>query len=71
MPGQTLLSGTGDAYEPEEVAFLKAMAAYQKLNHRRFPTWGEALAVLRSLGYRRVAPEEPLPRFGAEEREAA
>jgi hypothetical protein len=43
----------------EEVEFLKAMDAYKRRS--KFPTWREVLAVLRSLGYRKVAPAGPLP----------
>jgi hypothetical protein len=30
---------------------MKAMDAYMRTTHRPFPTWSEALEVLRSLGY--------------------
>jgi hypothetical protein len=49
----------GSDYTEDEVEFIKAMAAYQKKYHRRFPSWSDALRVLKSLGYRKVAtPDE-------------
>lgn len=44
----------------DELQFAKAMEAYKKQG-RRFPSWSEALAVLRSLGYRKVADPSELP----------
>ncbi len=38
-------------YTPEEEEFLKAMETYKARYRRPFPTWREALAVLKSLGY--------------------
>lgn len=46
-------------YTDDEAEFLRAMAAYQSRTGRRFPTWCEALAVLKSLGYAR--PPAPPP----------
>lgn len=48
-------------YTPEEMEFAVALDRYKRANRRPFPTCAEALAVLRSLGYRKVAPREPLP----------
>ncbi len=31
------------------------MDAYRKTNNRPFPTWSEALGVLKSLGYRKAS----------------
>jgi hypothetical protein len=53
------LSYDGSDMTDDETEFLRAMAAYQKRFGRRFPTWLEALHVLRCLGYRKV--EAPVP----------
>lgn len=55
--------GAGAEYTPEQVAFIRAMEAYQRINHRRFPHFTEVLEVARALGYRLVAEPGPLPRF--------
>ena len=44
-------------YEADQIELLKAMEKYQKDNNRKFPTYSEVLAVLISLGYRKVKPE--------------
>lgn len=49
-PGLTAL----DVHSEDEAEFLRAMADYQKRTGRKFPTWSEALAVLKGLGYRKV-----------------
>jgi hypothetical protein len=41
-------------HSADEAEFLRAMAAYQERTGRKFPTWSEALAVLKGLGYRKV-----------------
>jgi hypothetical protein len=41
-------------YTPEEIEFMRAMDRYKRDNRRPFPTWGEILAVLKALGYRKV-----------------
>jgi hypothetical protein len=46
----------------DEWEFVKAIDRYQRTFGRRYPSWREVLAVLRSLGYRRVAPAATLPR---------
>jgi len=46
---------------PEELEFLKAIERYQRRMRRRYPTWREVLAVLRSLGYRKVTDPPPNP----------
>ena len=46
----------GASYSPEEVEFFMAIERYQREAHRPFPTWHEVLRVLKSLGYRKVAP---------------
>jgi hypothetical protein len=43
-----------DVHSDDEAEFLRAMAAYQERTGRKFPTWSEALQVLKSLGYRKV-----------------
>ena len=52
----------GSDMSDDEWEFLKAVAAYQRAHGRRYPSWREVLYVLRSLGYRRVAPATELPR---------
>jgi hypothetical protein len=49
----------GSDMTAEETEFLLAMASYQKRFDRRYPTWLEALNVLRCLGYRKTV--EPVP----------
>ena len=51
-------------YTADEVEFALAMDRYKRENSRPFPTWSEALAVLRALGYRRTAALDP-PAGGA------
>lgn len=48
-------------YTDAETEFMTAMEQYRSENSRRFPTSREVLAVLISLGYRRVAERGPLP----------
>ena len=50
----------GCEYSADEREFLMAMDRYKRLNRRPFPTWQEVLAVVHSLGYRKVAADEPL-----------
>lgn len=52
----------GADYSADEREFLAAMQAYKSTRRRPFPTWREVLAVVRSLGWRRVAEPGPLPR---------
>ena len=55
---------TGEpAYTDEERDFLRALTAYKEDNHRPFPTWGEILAILKAMGYRRVAERSVMPRW--------
>lgn len=62
MPLKSLI--TSDIYfTDEERDFIIAMEYYQSSNHRRYPTLREILAVLKSLGYRKTEPQEPLPSF--------
>ena len=50
---------TDRCYEEDEEEFLRAMAAYQARTGRRFPTWTEALSVLKGLGYAKPVPPAP------------
>lgn len=45
-------------YTSEEVAFSTAMDRYKRTTGRKFPTWSEALSVLKSLGYAKVTLAE-------------
>ena len=55
--GYTIIGGD---FTDEEVEFLRAMDRYKRINRQPFPSFTEVLAVLRSLGYRKVAePYEP------------
>ncbi len=47
-------------YTADEIEFMKAMDEYKRRSGRQFPTWSEVLEVLRSLGYRKVAPPSEL-----------
>jgi len=42
----------------DQYEFMMAMAAYKEDNHRNYPTWTEALEVLKSLGYRKESNNE-------------
>ncbi len=48
-------------YDADDVEFMKAVHEYKKKHRRPFPTFCEILAIAKSLGYRKVAPEGPLP----------
>ena len=50
----------GANFNDEEREFLQAMDRYKRERRRPFPTWHEVLRVFQSLGYRKVAPAEPL-----------
>ena len=50
---QETLSGAD--YTADEIEFLMAMDRCKRERQRPFPTWPEVLAVVKSLGYRRVA----------------
>ena len=43
-------------YGDDELEFLKAMDRYIRTNNQPFPTWSEALKVLKSLGYTKAKP---------------
>ena len=53
----------GSHYTDDQLAFLRAIDEYKRVQFRPFPTWSEVLAVLVSLGYRRVADHAALPTF--------
>jgi hypothetical protein len=40
-------------YSKADVEFMRAMHEYTLSSGRKFPTWSEALEVLKSLGYRK------------------
>lgn len=44
----------------EQFEFLMAIDEYRRKNARPFPTWTEVLAVIKTLGYRKVAEPQPL-----------
>jgi len=47
-------------YSSAELEFMLAMQEYKRKTGCRYPTWAEALKVLRALGYdKRDAPETP------------
>jgi len=48
----------GSDYSDEERDFILAMERYRRVRRRRFPSCREVLAVLKSLGYRRVGVPE-------------
>lgn len=43
----------------DELEFANAMNEFSRRTGKRFPLWSEALAVLRTLGYRKIADETP------------
>lgn len=56
----------------EQFAFLQAVNEFRKVNSINFPTYTDILAILKYLGYRRVAPvgEIDIDGFTAEQRAA-
>jgi hypothetical protein len=52
----------GSDITADEWEFLKAVERYQRAHGRRYPSWREVLSVLKSLGYRRVAPPTDPPK---------
>ena len=52
----------GCDYSADEVEFLLAMDRYRRTRGRPYPTCREVLAVLVSLGYRKVAEPRALPK---------
>jgi hypothetical protein len=49
----------GADYSDEEWEFIKALDEYKKRYKKPFPSWSETLALIRALGYRKVAPPGP------------
>lgn len=47
--------GDVEAMDRELLEFVRAIDEYKRLNRRQFPTWGEVLRVVRTLGYKRSA----------------
>lgn len=47
--------GDADIMEGELLEFVRAIDEYKRINRRQFPTWGEVLRVVRTLGYKRSA----------------
>jgi hypothetical protein len=45
-------------YSQAEMEFMQAMQAYKTSSGRTYPTWGEVLQVVHSLGYQKL---EPMP----------
>ena len=52
----------GSDITPDEWEFIKTVEKYQHAHGRRYPSWREVLNVLKSLGYRKVAPPTALPK---------
>jgi hypothetical protein len=48
----------GSNYTSEDLEFMRAMEEYKRRKHRKFPTVTDALEVARSLGYRKLTPEQ-------------
>jgi hypothetical protein len=53
---------SGSEYSDDQRAFLQALDRYKRSNHRPHPSCCEVLAVVESLGWRRVAEPGPLPK---------
>jgi FMN phosphatase YigB (HAD superfamily) len=47
----------------EQFDFLMAIDQYKRANQRPFPTWTEVLEIVKALGYRKVAEQQPLESF--------
>jgi hypothetical protein len=50
----------------EQFEFLMAIDEYKRKNSRPFPTWTEVLELILALGYRKVAPAQPITKFKKE-----
>jgi len=48
----------------EQFEFVMAIEQYKRQNARPFPTWTEVLEIIKALGYRKVAQQEPLAGCG-------
>lgn len=42
----------------ETLEFLKAIDLYKRTTGKNFPSWTDVLEIIRSLGYRKVAPPD-------------
>ena len=49
----------------EQFEFVMAIDEYKRANSRPFPTWTEVLEIIKALGYRKVAPPQPLASHGS------
>lgn len=47
------LTSANKRYTEEEVEFMNAMDMYKRSTGRKFPTWSEALTVIRELGWKK------------------
>ena len=47
----------------EQFDFLMAIDQYKRANQRPFPTWTEVLEIVKAMGYRKVAEQQPLESF--------
>lgn len=45
----------------EDMDFCRAIEAWKRKHGRPFPTWSDVLAVVKAIGYRRVAESQELP----------
>jgi len=53
----------------EQFTFLMAIDEYKRKNARPFPTWTEVLAVIKALGYRKVAEPQTLEQLEKEQKQ--
>jgi len=60
----TYVINLGSEYTQDELDFLRAIDRYKRIDQRPYPTWAEVLAVLVSLGWRKVEMPGPLPGRG-------
>ena len=51
----------------EQFAFIMAIEEYKTVNKRPFPSFTEILEIAHALGYRKVAPAQPLVKHKPEE----
>ena len=50
----------GSNYTPDELEFIKAVDKYKREKRRPFPTFVEILHIAKELGWRQVAPNDPV-----------
>jgi hypothetical protein len=48
-------------YDDEVFELLQAIDGWRRKSNRSFPAWSEVIQLLKGLGWRKVAPTEPLP----------